>query len=73
MRTFTEKLHVEVMLPEGATDIQLFTPKELNTVWNGRRDSWLDFSGGRPLVGFEIQDFFVPEKQVLQYKFQVKF
>ena len=36
-----------------------------------RRNSWLDFFGGRPTVGFELDDFYVPEKQILQYKFQV--
>ena len=41
--------------------------------YRATRHSWLDFFGGRPTVGFEIDDFYVPEKQILQYKFQVTY
>eukprot|EP00392_Amoebophrya_sp_AT5.2_P006384 g6396.t1 len=80
VRTFSEKLYVEVLLPEGAHDIQLLLPKLLSefqdkqgdgTVYNTTKNSWLDFAGGRMVVGFELDDFFVPEKSILQYKFQV--
>ena len=37
----------------------------------GKKDSWLDFFGGRPQLNFEIDDFYIPERSILQYKFQV--
>lgn len=59
VRTFSEKLYVEVLLPEGAHDIQLLLPKLLSefqdkqedgTVYNTTKNSWLDFAGGRMVV-----------------------
>lgn len=50
----------------------LRTPTEFDKQWNDKRDSWLDFVGGRPVIGYEVEDFFVPEKTILQYKFQVR-
>ncbi|CAD7931907.1 unnamed protein product [Amoebophrya sp. A120] len=78
IRTFSEKLTVEILLPEGSHDIKLQLPKlvspehgHIMKSWNATKNSWLDFSGGRLVVGFELDDFFVPEKNILQYKFQV--
>jgi len=75
VRTYAGKLSVEVLLPEGAHDIKLYTPsnKVLSSEWTGNKNSWLDFFGGRPVIGYEIDDFYVPEKQILQYKFQVTY
>jgi len=75
VRTYTRKMTVEVLLPEGAYDIKLHTPpnKVVTNEYRATRHSWLDFFGGRPTVGFEIDDFYVPEKQILQYKFQVTY
>lgn len=75
VRTFTRKMDVEVLLPEGASDIQLFLPsnKIKSAEWRTLKNSWLDFFGGRPTVGFTLEDFYVPEKQILQYKFQVAY
>lgn len=75
VRTFTRKMDVEVLLPEGASEIQLFLPsnKIKSAEWRTVKNSWLDFFGGRPTVGFTLEDFYVPEKQILQYKFQVAY
>ena len=58
-----------MLLPEGAHEIKLHTPpnKVVTRQYMATRHSWLDFFGGRPTVGFEIDDFYVPEKQILQY------
>lgn len=73
VRTFTSKLVAEVVLPEGAYDIQLKAPQYIEKQWIGKRYSWLDYFGGRPYIGYEVDNFFVPERNILQYKFQVTY
>lgn len=73
---FTDELVVEVMLPEGARDVEIEAPREISNVVISSKKSWLDtpLVGGRVLARFtSLGGFVVNQREALVHRFTVKY
>lgn len=68
---FTEDLLTKVALPAGAHNIRIRTPREIDGNWTESKWSWFDIIQSRPVVCIYTHNYFIPEKDLLQYKFQI--
>eukprot|EP00922_Rhytidocystis_sp_ex-Travisia-forbesii_P013049 GHVS01019561.1.p1 GENE.GHVS01019561.1~~GHVS01019561.1.p1 ORF type:complete len:684 (+),score=112.63 GHVS01019561.1:76-2127(+) len=68
---FVDEMITRVALPAGAHNIKISTPRQLDGNWTEHRWSWLDLVQPRPVVGLYVHNYYVPERDLLQHKFQI--
>ncbi|KAF9451718.1 oligosaccharyl transferase alpha subunit [Macrolepiota fuliginosa MF-IS2] len=68
-----DNLELKVVLPEGATDIEVVTPYPSRAMWLERQTTYLD-TIGRPVIMFEYKDLTMRHAQKIYvvYKLSVK-
>ncbi|KAF4730860.1 proteasome regulatory particle base subunit, partial [Perkinsus olseni] len=75
VRVFAQQQELEVVLPAGAMDIKVNSPRGLGTfdyIPEGRY-SWLDFTTPRKLIRFTSSGIIVPERNALNTKIQIAY
>eukprot|EP00922_Rhytidocystis_sp_ex-Travisia-forbesii_P013053 GHVS01019565.1.p1 GENE.GHVS01019565.1~~GHVS01019565.1.p1 ORF type:complete len:684 (+),score=122.73 GHVS01019565.1:35-2086(+) len=70
---FVDEMITRVALPAGAHNVKISTPRQLDGNWTEHRWSWLDLVQPRPVVGLYVHNYYVPEREVLQHKFQISY
>ena len=73
---FTDSMEIELLLPEGSTDVVVDAPREISQIEYGTKRSWLDtpIFGGHVVAKFRIAGgFTLAQKEVLNHKFTVSY
>ncbi|KAF4661923.1 ATP-binding cassette sub- D member 3 [Perkinsus chesapeaki] len=75
VKVFTQEQEIEIVLPAGASDININSPRGLSTfdyIAEGRY-SWLDFTTPRRLIRLTSAGIIVPERNALNTKIQISY
>eukprot|EP00922_Rhytidocystis_sp_ex-Travisia-forbesii_P013047 GHVS01019559.1.p1 GENE.GHVS01019559.1~~GHVS01019559.1.p1 ORF type:complete len:759 (+),score=127.65 GHVS01019559.1:214-2490(+) len=70
---FVDEMVTRVALPAGAHNIRISTPRQLDGNWTEHKWSWLDLLQPRPVVGLYVHNYYIPERELLQHKFQIAY
>lgn len=73
---YTDAFEIELLLPEGSTDIVIDAPREISQIEYGKKRSWLDtpIVGGHVVAKFQVAGgFTLAQKDALNHKFTVNY
>ena len=76
VKYFTDSLEFEVLLPEGAYDVEISAPRKISQDKITYRRDWLDtpLVGGHTVLRFRATSpFLIPEKEALNYKLTISY
>mmetsp|Transcript_16444 Transcript_16444/g.33462 ORF Transcript_16444/g.33462 Transcript_16444/m.33462 type:complete len:582 (+) Transcript_16444:435-2180(+) len=67
-RLFAENVTTKVVLPAGASDVQIALPREVDEVWHDRMWGWFDVHQSRPVIAWSAKTLYTPLGEELSFQ-----